>query len=168
MGAYWLDADVLIQAKNTLYSFSIAQPFWDFLEQQAKLGTIRSSIKVYGEIMSYEDGEDDLVKWCKTRKASGLFCHPDKTVQETFTNVANYAMKHYDQRQAKVADFLKGGDGWIIAHAKCDGGTVVSNENRLDATALVPKIPNVCRSFHVGCINLPTMLTTLKFKFGRK
>jgi|ERR1700677_3420634 hypothetical protein len=158
----------MIQAKNTLYSFAIARPFWDFLEEQAGLGKIRSSVKVYGEIMSYEDDEDELVKWCKPRKNSGLFCHPDQTVQDAYTQVANHVVQKYDQRRAKVAEFLKGGDGWIIAHAICDRGTVVSNEARLDATALVPKVPNVCRSFGVGCINLPTMLTALKFKFGRR
>jgi hypothetical protein len=97
-----------------------------------------------------------------------LFCQPDKTVQEAYTEVANHVVEKYDQRRAKVAEFLKGGDGWIIAHAMRDGGIVVSNEARLDATALVPKVPNICRSFGVGCINLPTMLTRLKFKFGRR
>ena len=167
MGAYWLDADVLIQAKNSFYSFEIARPFWDFLEDQAKLGTVRSSIKVYGEIMSYEDQEDALAIWCKTRKSSGLFCHPDKIVQESFTAIANHVMKAYDKRQTKASEFLKGGDGWIIAHAKCDGGTVVSNESRLSATALCPKVPNVCRTFSVGCIGLPAMLTALNFRFGK-
>jgi Domain of unknown function (DUF4411) len=167
VGAYWVDADVLIQAKNTLYSFEIARPFWDFLEKQSSSGTIRSSIKVYGEIMSYEDENDPLVKWAKPRKNSGLFIIPDKLVQETFTDVANHVISRYAKRQTKAAEFLKGGDGWIIAHAKCDGGVVVTQESRLDGTALTPKIPNVCRSFNVGCINLPTMLTNLKFRFGK-
>lgn len=167
MGAYWLDADVLIQAKNTLYSFEIARPFWDFLENQSSRGIIRSSFKVYGEIMSYEDRNDALVKWAKPRKNSGLFIVPDKRVQETFTEIANHVMNRYDKRQTKAAEFLKGGDAWIIAHAKCDGGMVVTQESRLDATALIPKIPNVSRSFDVGCINLPSMLTRLKFRFGK-
>ncbi len=167
MSSYWLDADVLIQAENTLFSFDIARPFWDFLEQQGELGTIRSSIKVYGEIVNYEDAEDALVKWIKPRKNSGLFCRPEKEVQEAFGRIADHVMKRYDKRQTKAAEFLKGGDGWIIAHAQRDGGTVVSHESRLDPTALTPKIPNVCRSFNVGCIGLPAMLRALKFKFGR-
>jgi len=98
---------------------------------------------------------------------SGLFIVPDKRVQETFTEIANHVMNRYDKRQTKAAEFLKGGDAWIIAHAKCDGGMVVTQESRLDATALIPKIPNVSRSFDVGCINLPSMLTRLKFRFGK-
>jgi hypothetical protein len=163
---YWLDADVMIQAKNTLYSFSIAKPFWDFLDEQAELGIVHSSVKVYGEIMSYEDQKDELVKWCKSRKLT-LFRHPDKSVQEIYTSVADHVAQTYPKRQAKVADFLKGGDGWIIAHAKHSRGIVVTNENRRDATALVPKIPNVCHAFGIGCVNLPAMLTKLDFKFGK-
>ena len=163
---YWLDADVLIQAKNTLYSFEIAKPFWDFLESQAKKGTIGSAIKVYGEIMSYEDKDDPLVNWLKPRK-NPLFHAPDKEVQAVLGRIADHVMEHYRQRQTKAAAFLRGGDGWIIAHAKVDGGIVVSHEARLDPTALTPKIPNVCRTFGVGCINLPTMLTSLKFKFSK-
>jgi hypothetical protein len=56
---------------------------------------------------------------------------------------------------------------WIIAHAQCDGGTAVSNENRVVSASLTPKIPNICHDVGVGCIGLPAMLTKLKFKFGK-
>lgn len=168
MGAYWLDADVLIQAKNTFYSFSIAGQFWDFLEQQGKLGTVRSSVKVYGEIMSYEDHLDPLVQWCKTRRAeSDLFCAPEKNVQERYTEIADHVVAKYTERPTKVAEFLKGADGWIIAHAKCGQGIVVTHEARRNVTAKVPKIPNVCHAFDVGYMGLPAMLEKLKFKFGK-
>jgi len=39
-------------------------------------------------------------------------------------------------------------------------------EARRNVTAKVPKVPNVCHAFGVGCIDLPSMLTRLKFKFG--
>jgi hypothetical protein len=168
VGAYWLDADVLIQAKNTFYSFAIARQFWDFLEAQEKLGTVRSSVKVYGEIMSYEDGHDVLAQWCKARRAaSDLFSIPDKTVQEMFAKVADHVASKYIERPAKVGEFLKGADGWIVAHAKCDQGMVVTHEVRRNVTAKIPKIPNVCHDFNVGCIALPAMLEKLKFRFGK-
>jgi len=168
VGAYWLDADVLIQAKNTFYSFAIAGQFWEFLEEQGKLGIVRSSVKVYGEIMSYEDPQDALAQWSKARRAeSDLFCIPEQDVQETYTEIADHVVARYTERPTKVAEFLKGADGWIIAHAKCDQGTVVTHEARRNVTAKVPKIPNVCHAFDVGCVGLPAMLERLKFKFGK-
>jgi hypothetical protein len=164
---FWLDADVLIQAKNGLYSFEIAPPFWSFLDAQAKQGKIRSSTKIYGEILKREAEKDKLTLWVKNRKNSGLFVTPTKDVQKTYGEIADYVIEKYSQRRAKAAQFLSGGDGWIIAHAKCDGGTVVSHESRVDKTSMTPKIPNVCTDFTVPCIGLAQMLTTLNFKFGK-
>jgi hypothetical protein len=166
MGKYWLDADVLIQAENTFYAFQIARPFWAFIVREAEAGRICSSTRIYREILRYEDKGNDLVSWAKEHRNSGLFAEPERAIQEAFTEVADYVTQQYRQRPAKVAEFLKGGDGWIIAHAYCDGGTVVSHENRLDSASLTPKIPNVCHNFGVGCIGLPAMLKQLKFTFG--
>jgi hypothetical protein len=168
VGRYWLDANVLIEAKNGFYSFDIAGQFWIFLEEQATAQTLCSSIQVYGEIMRWEGKEDDLVKWATPRRTSGLFYKPDKDVQKSCGEIGDYVVKTYSQRPSAVAEFLGGADPWIIAHAKCDDGIVVSHESRLDKSALVPKVPNVCHAFGIGCVSLPTMLKALKFKFGGK
>jgi len=166
---FWLDADVLIQAKNGLYSFEIAPPFWSFLDEQARLGKIRSSTKIYDEILKREDEKDKLTLWVKNRKTSGMFVAPakEKDVQKVYGEIADYTMEKYSQRRPKVNAFLSGADGWIIAHAKCDGGTVVSHESRVDRTSMTPKIPNICTQFGVPCIGLADMLTRLGFKFGK-
>jgi hypothetical protein len=70
-------------------------------------------------------------------------------------------------RPAKVGEFLRGADGWIVAHAKCEHGIVVTYEARRNVTAKIPKIPNVSHDFNVGCIALPAMLEKLKFRFGK-
>jgi hypothetical protein len=168
VGKYWLDSDVLIQAKDGLFSFEIAAEFWIFLEEQASVGSLCSSTQVYGEIMRFQDKEDALVKWAMPRRTSGLFCLPDRDVQTACGQVGDYVVKTYTKRPPAVAQFLGGADPWIIAHAMCDGGTVVSHESRLDKSALRPKIPNVCHAFGVGCIGLPAMLKALKFRFGGK
>jgi hypothetical protein len=162
-----LDADVLIQAKNGLYSFEIAPPFWSFLDEQAKLGKIRSSTKIYNEILKREDEKDKLTLWVKNRKNGGMFVTPTKDVQKAYGQIADHTMDKFSQKQAKVAAFLSGADGWIIAHAKCDGGIVVSHESRVDKTSMTPKIPNICTQFEVPCIGLAEMLTRLNFKFGK-
>ncbi len=167
MPRFWLDADVLIQAKNGLYSFEIAPPFWSFLDEQAKLGKIRSSTKIYDEILKREAEKDKLTLWVKNRKNSGMFVAPTKDVQKVYGQIADYTMEKYSQRRPKANAFLSGADGWIIAHAKCDEGIVVSHESRVDKTSLTPKIPNVCTEFGVPCIGLAEMLTRLNFKFGK-
>jgi hypothetical protein len=169
LGRFWIDTDTLIQAKDGLYSFDIAAEFWVFLEEEAAQGTLSSSIQVYGEIMRYGDKNDPLLKWASPRKNSpGLFCVPDKDVQQACGIVGDHVVNKYLERTASVAQFLGGADPWIISHALHDGGTVVSHEARLDKSALRPKIPNVCHDLGIGCINLPTMLKALKFKFGGK
>lgn len=167
MPCFWLDADVLIQSKNGLYSFEIAPPFWSFLDAQVKAGKIRSSMKIYGEILNREEEHDKLALWVKNRKTTGMFLVPARDVQKTYGEIADYVMQKYSQRRAKAAQFLSGGDGWIIAHAKCDSGTVVSHESRVDKTSMTPKIPNVCSEFKVSCIGLAEMLSNLSFKFAK-
>jgi hypothetical protein len=164
---FWLDADVLIQAKNGLYSFEIAPPFWSFLDEQAKQGKIRSSTKIYGEILKREAEKDKLTLWVKNRKNSGLFVLSTRDVQKVYGQIADYTVENYYQRRAKANAFLSGADGWIIAHAKCDGGIVVSHESRVDKSSMTPKIPNICTQFEVPCIGLADMLTRLDFKFGK-
>lgn len=167
MPPFWLDADVLIQAKNGLYSFEIAPPFWSFLDEQAKLGKIRSSTKIYDEILKREAKKDKLTLWAKNRRNSSMFAAPARDVQKVYGQIADYTMEKYSQRRAKASAFLTGADGWIIAHAKCDGGTVVSHESRVDKSSMTPKIPNICTQFDVPCIGLAEMLTKLSFKFGK-
>jgi hypothetical protein len=164
---FWLDADILIQSKNGLYSFEIAPPFWSFLDEQVKIGRVRSSTKIYDEILKREDKNDKLTLWVKNRRNGGMFVVPMRDVQKIYGQIADHTMEKYSQRRAKAAEFLSGGDGWIIAHAKYDGGTVVSHESRVDKTSMTPKIPNVCTEFGVPCIGLAEMLTKLNFKFGK-
>lgn len=147
MDSYWIDANVLIEASNGLYSLDLAPPFWSFLDAQVELGRIRASTKIYAEILKYEEAKDRLAQWVKHRRTGGMFVAPDKDVQNAFSDIANYVAQKYTGRRPKAAEFLRGGDGWIIAHAKCGKGTVVTHESRVDSLSMTPKIPNVCTHF---------------------
>jgi hypothetical protein len=166
---FWVDADVFIQSQNGLYSLDLAPPFWSFIDKQVSAGRIRSSTRIYKEVLATEDLDDDLAKWFKTRKTSGMFIDPatSRKVQEKCGEINDFVSKHYvwPKSGPKVAVFLSGGDTWIIAHACCDNGIVVSHEHRVDRTSQTPKIPNVCTQFGVECIGLREMLMRLKFKF---
>ena len=168
MRRYWLDADVFIQAKNGLYSFDIARPFWSFLDEEVEKGSLCSSTMIYAELLEREDKNDKLTVWAKNRRTSGMFIEPKaKEVQEVYGQIADHCVQKYAKRPAKISEFLRGGDGWIIAQAKCDRGVVVSHESRVDQSSLTPKIPNVCTAFGVTCIGLVEMLKALNFRFAK-
>src|ERR1051326_2946646 len=110
---YWLDANVLISAKNEAFRFSVNPAFWAHLHKHAKLGRVRVPKMVYDEIV--KDGNDELSKWLKARKADG-FCIPaSKTVQDALKVVANHVVGAYPSHHS--AEFLRVADPWIIAHA---------------------------------------------------
>ncbi len=79
MPEFWLDADVLIQAKNHHYAFDIAPGFWAGLGAACELGVLRSPMRVYDELAN---GKDELADWAKKARATGFFVEGGKTVQD--------------------------------------------------------------------------------------
>lgn len=155
---YWLDTDVLIQAKNKPYKMERVPQFWTFLSSQLEAGVIKASKLVYEELIK---GNDDLANWCKQRKAKGLCVSPNEDVQKCYAKIAVHVFAKYSQHQASI--FLNGADGWVIAHALVDGDTVVSLElPKRTKTAI--KIPTVCKVLGVKCIDTYDMLDSLDFK----
>ncbi len=125
MPIYWIDSGVLITAKNRTYGFQLVPKFWVFMQNQLEAGTIRMPRMAFEEIA---DGNDDLAKWCKLRKGIGSFCvRADKQVQKRYASIAEYVYGKYKYHQA--AEFLKGADGWVIAHALETHGFVVTDES---------------------------------------
>src|SRR5208337_343097 len=101
---HWIDANVLITAKNGPFRFSINPGFWSFIDEQVKAGRIRSPEMVYEEILKYEDSKDELTKWVKNRHNGGLFVKPDISVQKMMTEVSDHVVSNYEQHHA--AEFL--------------------------------------------------------------
>jgi hypothetical protein len=159
MQRYCIDANVLIQAKNGPYGFDIVPTFWKWLHGQMEAGVIYSSKMVYDELST---GEDELAEWTNDRRTSGFFVEPDDQVQKHFQNIANYVNEKYPL--AQVQYFLDGADPWVIAHAKVDKAFVVTHEVLVPDNSSKIKIPNICKTFSVNCINPYEMLRRLKAK----
>ena len=155
----WIDANVLITAADGPFRFSINPGFWTFIDEQIKAGTIRSPKMVYDEIVTNVGAGDELSKWIRNRRQSGLFVPSSASVQAEMKKIADFVMANHPQRHA--AEFLRGADGWLIAHAIESKGTVITFETR-QTGALRVKIPNVCDRFNVSCINPYDMLEELK------
>jgi hypothetical protein len=93
------------------------------------------------------DGNDWLAKWCKDRKNIGHFCcNAGKDVQERYGDVANFVYSRHPPHAA--ADFLKGGDGWVLAHAAASGGFAVTEELRNKYKSKV-KIPVIAKNLRI-------------------
>jgi hypothetical protein len=143
---YWLDANVFIEAKNVA------------------AGTIRSPKMVYEEITDSESHKDELARWAMTPRESGLFVAPAPQVQVMYRTVADHVYSCHDQPH--YAEFLRGADGWLIAHALHANGVVVSHETRRKPNARKIRVPNICASLDVPCIDTYQMLRTLGAAFA--
>jgi hypothetical protein len=141
---YWIDSGVLISAKNGLYAPELVPQFWTFIETQLKGGNVRMPKKCFDEIT---DGTDDLAKWCKQRKNIGHFCcKANRDVQHHFSIIAAHVYTNHKQHAA--AEFLKGGDAWVMAHAAATGGFVVTEELRNKYKGKV-KIPTESKALRI-------------------
>jgi hypothetical protein len=110
VAAHWLDAGVLIQAANRYYKLDLVPQFWNFLDAQLDIGTIRMSKLTYDEIVA---GNDSLAAWCKKRKSRGLCISPNKEVQEHYGTITAHVSALPKYKPHHVSEFLKGADGWV-------------------------------------------------------
>jgi len=158
---YWIDSGVLISAKNGLYSPSLVPQFWDFIEEKLGDGTIRMPKMCFDEIT---EGNDELAKWCKARKGVGHFCvRANKEVQERYATIADHVCAKHKPHVA--AEFLKGADGWVIAHAMATTGYVVTEELRNQYKSKI-KIPVLAKTLRVQWKTTPQMCTELGARFA--
>ena len=56
-------------------------------------------------------------------------------------------------------------DGYLVAHAKAHGMTLVTHEKLVGYDSKVIKIPNLCQQFDVEYINIFEMLRRLEVRF---
>ena len=140
---YCLDTNVLIQAWNTYYSMDLAPKYWDILDEMARNGTVLCTHEVKREI---EKVDDDLNKWIKKR--AYLFRDITEDVQKFIRDV----LKSYPRLVDTTKDRSMA-DPWVIAHALAEKATVVTKEMMTGAGSTRIKIPDVCGTFNVRCIN---------------
>ena len=158
---YWLDANVLIQASRGPYRIDRVPPFWIFIDQQLQQGNLRAPKMVYDELT---DGNDRLAQWCKQRRKY-LSVTASRDVQKCYRDIATYVQAN--ATVARTHEFLRGADGWVIAHAMDMGtsGIVVTQEATRRQHGKV-RIPAICSVFNVKCINTYDMLEALDFRIS--
>lgn len=149
---YCIDASSLITLKG--FPRNIFSTVWEDLEKAVKDGWIISPEAVKRELLAYDD---EVAKWSKGMDS--FFYDPTDTVldrvatlMKTFPDLVNHSS---DKDQA---------DPYVVALAQ-DTGAVVVTEETSKRNNKKAKIPSVCKTLDVECINLFGMFEKLGWKY---
>lgn len=127
---------------------SVFKTIWDGLDILVQQKTLISTREVWNEL-ERQNISDDVLAWAKYNKH--IFTTPASAELQFVAQILQ--IKHF-QSLIGEQQRLKGtpvADPFIIACAKINGGTVVTEEQIKPHAA---KIPNVCQHFNVPCIDL--------------
>ena len=159
---YLLDSNILIEAKNRYYAFSICQGFWDSLKGHHKTESIYSIDHVKEELLR---GDDELTDWVKKLPSQFFLSTQEDKVKEAFHEIMTWVQKNIQFHDTARSSFATEADGWLVAYAKVHRYIVVTHEQlRPDVKNRIP-LPNVCRQFKVAYQDIFAMLQKLKIKF---
>lgn len=154
---YWVDADVLIVANRDFYPLGISHGFWLWMDKLVADGVLVSTRRCFNEVITGRDKEDLLLKWMQRHKKE--LCLPIHPAAEGIAKeIAEWVWTSTRYPSHQKLHFYKGGDAWLIASAKQDGGTVLSNEANVDLLSKRVKIPDVCNQFQVRCRTMIQMI----------
>jgi hypothetical protein len=121
-------------------------------------GAITSTREVYNEL---EGRGDELSDWCKANRS--IFQTPTPPELEGVRKV--FAIPHF-QAIIRKKERLEGkpvADPFVVARAMLlEGGCVVTNEKHTPNAA---KLPNVCETFKIECIDLEGFMERENWRF---
>lgn len=158
---YILDANVFIEAKRRYYAFNLCPGFWDSLLHHNSMGNLESIDYVKKELL---EGKDDLATWSK--KIPSLFASTDnKFVLTDYGAIIQWTQSQEHFRDAAKSEFASGVDAWVVAYAKANNATVVTQEVSAPKSRKDIKIPDVCNHFDIKYTNTFDMLQKLGISF---
>lgn len=138
---YLLDANVIIQAKNTDFAFDICPDFWKWLIERHAAGTVFSVDAVRAELLR---GHDHLADWIRTSPRT-FFLSPESETTPYLAMLSAWANDPAQGfRSNAVSDFLRSADYFLIAQAKQHGFTVVTHERPDPNSRKRIVIPEAC------------------------
>jgi Domain of unknown function (DUF4411) len=140
--AYCFDTSSLLECWSRSYPPDIFPGLWRNLDDLITRQQILCPDEVRVEL---ERQEDDLSRWVKLRPH--MFVPLDDVIQS-----ATSAVLEQHPLLMKATKNRNGADPFVIATARVKGFTVVTEEK--GGTATRPKIPSVCESLGVPCINV--------------
>jgi len=160
---YILDANVLIRAHEDYYPIGRINQFWSWLTVLGESGTIKVPYEIYGEIAA---STGPLHDWLTEPVVSRVLLLDQRTDPNLLNQVltTGYAPDLDDSEIEEI-----GQDPFLIAYALARPAdtTVVTKEvsapSKLRANR---KIPDVCGTFGIRCINDFEAYRELDFKIS--
>jgi hypothetical protein len=150
---YCLDTSVLIESWVRNYRPSSFPSFWKKMENSIREGNMIAPEIVLDEL---KRKDDELYKWAKNQKM--LFIPLSIEIQEIQTGIINSYPKLIDTSKNRSMC-----DPWVIALARLQKCTVVTEENR--GSEKRPKIPDVCDALGIECLKIADLIEELKWSF---
>ncbi len=163
--SYLIDSDVLIQAKNSYYAFTICPGFWNSLLHSHSHGHLHSIDRVRKELLRGRKDED-LVQWVRESVPSEFFLASDGgEVVAAYGRIILWATDNPQYQDTAKTKFASGADGWLVAQGVVTGKTVVTNEQPRPESRSVIKLPDVCQHFKVQVEDTFSMLHRLGVQY---
>jgi hypothetical protein len=149
---YCFDSSALMHAATRAYPIEVFASFWERFAQAVDAGLVIAPDEVLEEVARKDDG---LHAWCKLHR--GLFVPLTEDVQAAALDVAAHVPTLVDLKKGRGQ-----ADPFVVALARVRGARVVTEEH---PKPTAPKIPDACRRFGVGCINLLEFIREMRWKF---
>lgn len=164
---YLLDTNIYINFYDRCYRFKYFPQFWENFAPIMKNKVILPKV-VYDEITRNQEFKD----WLSNHSLSGYYYNHKDCYREWGEVIHHLATSGYYNEKAltdkKSWTHEKIADGWLIAIAKKEGYTIVSdevpnynlNKNNPSKSA---KIPDVARELGVRCITMNNFFDEIQF-----
>jgi hypothetical protein len=112
-----------------------------------------------------ERGEDELLRWAKKLPKSFFASTGELEIVAWYRRLAEWVDAEPQFLHRAREEFATAADGWLVAYAKVNNGSVVTLEEFDPVIKKKVPIPNLCRAFDVECITPFEMLRRLKVVF---
>lgn len=152
---YLIDANVLITAKNVYYAFDLLPAFWNWLEEQLKVGTVDTAARIRQELMRGRD-DDPLKQWVLTQPTLGR--DPTAATVQSMRELSAWADAEPRFTSGAKAAFFGSGDYYLIAEAMAHDDTLVTLETPQPQGKASVKIPDACARFDIDAVTTFEML----------
>jgi hypothetical protein len=138
---FLLDANVLIDADRDYYPLARVPEFWDWLQYQGEIGTVKVPLEIYEEII---EGDGDLVVWLKRPeiRLALVLAEDSEATRVSAVLATGYAPDLSDDELQKV-----GRDPFLVAYASVatDLRCVVTTETAKPSKQRANRhVPDVC------------------------
>lgn len=164
---YLLDTNIYINFYDRAYRFEYFPSFWDAFEKVLNQYVILPKI-----VVEETNKSDEFKKWLEDTFKGEYLNH--KNYAEEWGQIIQHIAQHPCYSDKALIDprswtHEKIADGWLIAIAKKDGLTLVTDEranptlNARNPSGAV-KIPDIAKDFGIKCITMNEFFKEIGFK----